>query len=64
MADPLKPSASLLARLGSIIVHAQELISENGHSFDKDAFIALLDDGEVHEWMQEMDKLALLPKKR
>lgn len=64
MADPLKPSAPLLARLGSIIVHAQELISDNGHAFDKDAFIALLDDSEVHEWMQEMDKLALLPKRR
>ncbi len=60
----LKPSAQLLIKLGSIIVHQQELSSANGHYMDKAALDSLLSDPEVIAWMKEMDSMALLPKKR
>lgn len=64
MSDPLKPSATLLIKLGSLVVHADEFHSSDGHKFDKVAFDQLLKDPEVVAWMQAMDKMAFLPKKR
>lgn len=62
--SPLKPSTTLLVKLGSIIVHSEELISPTGHAFDKVALEQLMGDPEVKEWISEMDKMAFLPKKR
>jgi hypothetical protein len=62
--DPLRPSTSLLCKLGSIIIHSQEKDSETGHVFDACALRELYDDSEVVEWLQAMDKLAMLPRKR
>lgn len=64
MNDPLKPSPQLLCKLGSIIVHADELMSPSGHSFDKHALASVLGDPEVAAWLKAMDDLALIPKKR
>ena len=64
MIDPLKPSTTLLVKLGSIIVHADEGLSEKKHTFDICAFKSLLSDDEVLAWLKEMDRMALLPKKR
>jgi len=64
LADPLKPSPSLLLKVGSIIVHAQELASPGGHPFDGVALEGLLHDPEVVEWLLAMDKAAYLPKMR
>jgi len=61
--NPLKPNAGLLCKLGSIAVHVEEATA-TGHAFDVAALGSLLSDPEVMEWMAEMDKLALLPKKR
>lgn len=58
------PPMSLLCKLGSIAVHADELTSPHGHQFDRDAIRSLLDDPEVASWLAEMDGAALLPKKR
>lgn len=63
MADPLKPSVSLLAKLGSIVVHTEESI-ETGHLFDRMAVNGLLGDPEVREWIGGMNALAMLPRKR
>ena len=63
-ADALKPSVQLLIKLGSIIVHQQELQSANGHYMDKAALDSLLGDEDVKEWMKEMDGMAFLPVKR
>ncbi len=60
----LKPSPQLLIKLGSIIVHQQELNSANWHYMDKAALDSLLQDEQVKEWLKEMDSMALLPKKR
>jgi hypothetical protein len=62
--DPLKPSATLLIKLGSAVVHAEEYLSPHGHPFDKHTFDQLLQDPEIIEWLQAMGKQAFLPRKR
>jgi hypothetical protein len=62
--DPLKPSASLLIKLGSVIVHQEELMSPKGHSFDKHALETVRNDPEVVAWLAQMTKMAFLPVKR
>ena len=62
--DVLKPSTALLCKLGSIIVHADELTSPTGHHFDREALRALLTEKEVAQWIEGMSKLALVPLKR
>lgn len=63
-ANPLKPSPSLLSKLGSILVHAEELTSEKGHVLDHYALKSLTDDPEVKDWLAQMQAAALLPLKR
>lgn len=62
--DALKPSVALLCKLGSVIVHADELLSPTGHRFDRDAMKTVLLDPEVQEWLTAMGKMAMLPVKR
>lgn len=64
MSDPLKPNAALLCKLGSILVHLDEGLRTKGHEFDFIAIRQLLRDDQVFGWLYEMDKLAMLPKKR
>ena len=58
------PSLTLLVKIGSIAVHAEEMIGPNGHAFDREVLLALLADEEVSEWLGLMDKKGLLPVKR
>jgi hypothetical protein len=62
--DPTQPDVALLCKLGSIARHAQELLSDDGHSFDRIAMDNLLKDKAVVKWMKGMDKMALLPTMR
>ena len=62
--DPFKPDVALLVKLGSIVVHTDEMLSPTGHGFDKIATQQLIADPEVQEWLAAMDKMAMLPKKR
>lgn len=63
--DPLKnPSITLLVKLGSIVVHIDEMLSDTGHHFDIGVIQSLLLDSEVKLWIAGMSKLALLPTKR
>jgi len=55
-------SITLLAKLGSIALHAQEMISHSGHAVDHTVLRNLLDDPEVKAWMKSMG--AYLPVKR
>jgi hypothetical protein len=64
VSDPLKPALALLVKLGSIAVHADEFLSDEGHPFDKVALKSLLSDLEVSDWINQMNKMAMLPKKR
>lgn len=60
----LAPSPALLAKLGSIIVHTSEGVSDGGHAFDWIAVDALIRDSEVQAWLDGMQRLALLPVTR
>jgi len=60
----LTPPASLIIKLGSIAVHAEELIEPRGHPLDMEAIRGLLVDPEVVAWREAMDALALIPVKR
>ena len=62
--DAMKPSLPLLVKLGSIIVHAEELLSPDGHDFDLVAWQELIADAEVQEWFKQMRLDALLPERR
>lgn len=62
--DPLKPSAVLLCKLGSIIVHFDETHSPDGRHVDLKMAQDLLADPEVQEWIKQMNKMAYLPVKR
>ena len=62
MPDVLKPSLALLSKLGSIVVHADEIISPGSHSFDVAAIRTLLEDAEVRQWIRDMG--VYMPVKR
>lgn len=64
MSDSLNPPLSVLTKLGSIAVHVEEMLSPNGHHFDRLALESLMSDPEVEDWMKDMRKMALLPVKR
>ena len=64
MSDPLQPSAGLLCKLGSLVVHADEGSGKKAHPADVDAFFGLLNDPEIQAWLEAMRKLSLLPVKR
>ncbi|MFA5377587.1 MAG: hypothetical protein WC455_17685 [Dehalococcoidia bacterium] len=59
-----KLSLSLQCKLGSLIIHAKEAFSDKRHPYDKLEFDRLLQDSEVKEWMNDLDKDGLLPKER
>lgn len=60
--NALTPSAGLLAKLGSAIVHADEYMSSDGREVDRQEFLARLSDPEVQQWIEDMGPL--LPLKR
>lgn len=60
----MTPLPSLLAKIGSIAVHADEMLSSDGHAFDAGALRSLLRDQEVSDWLAKMTEAALVPKKR
>jgi hypothetical protein len=62
--DPLKPSATLLIKLGSMVVHLEEILSPKRHEYDIAALNSLKEDEEVIEWFRAMNKTAFLPVRR
>ena len=62
--DVLKPSNTILIKLGSLFVHIEEALSDKAHHFDIAVIKQALVDKELTEWIKGMDKLALIPKKR
>lgn len=62
--NPLTPSPALLCKLASVAVHADELMSPDGHQFDKAALESVLRDEEVAEWIAVMTKEGMAPVKR
>lgn len=77
MSDCLAPDSVTLVKIGSAIVHMQEIMSytdfrikphtkvhHNALPSDLAALNACLDAPEMVKWLAEMDGLALIPKKR
>lgn len=64
MADLAHPPMSLLCKLASIAVHAEEYHSPHGHPLDLDALKSNLADPEVQEWVAAMGAASLIPLKR
>jgi hypothetical protein len=62
--NPLAPPARVLCKIGSIITHVEEAVSNGGHVFDLIALQALLVDPEVQRWLGAMGSRALIPLKR
>jgi hypothetical protein len=58
------PSVSLLVKIGSALVHAQEFIGKDGDLFDLHALHVALDDPDVKAWIEEGIDKALLPLRR
>lgn len=54
----------VLAKIGSALVHAEELLSPEGHPFDADALRNALADPEVQSFIAELRLQALVPLKR
>lgn len=64
MNDPLQPNASVLVKLGSLIIHYQEACSPKGHPLDWQAVKQLENDPAIKEWIEEMTRKGFLPIKR
>ena len=60
--SPILP-ISLISKLGSMIVHLQEFLSEGSHEFDIETLRQLVADPEVEGFLKDIDP-ALLPVKR
>ena len=56
------PLPRLMIFLGSIAVHAEELLSPKGHEYDRIVLETLLKDPEVVKWIK--DHAVYLPVKR
>lgn len=56
-------SLTLEIKLASLVVHAQEALSSDGHEFDGVAIVPIVQDPEVQEWLDNFDP-ALLPLRR
>jgi hypothetical protein len=62
--DVMKPSATLIAKLGSIVVHMDEATDFLGHHFDVIAMRQLVADPEVQSWLYGLRLHAMVPVKR
>jgi hypothetical protein len=62
--DALTPSPAILAKLGSIAIHAREMLSADGHAFDRIALVNLLAQDDVIFWLEQMHAMALIPRER
>ena len=58
----MEVSTSIVAKLGSLVVHIEEYFSADSHPLDKTAIESLLMDAELRQWM--MKNKILFPLKR
>lgn len=60
LSDPLTPAPSLIAKVGSILVHVEEGAGADGHHYDWIAVRSLLADREVQDWLDGLRRHAML----
>jgi len=61
---PKNEVTTLLIKLASIAVHADEMLSPDGHHFDKEVIRSLLTDSEVRAFLDAKENQVYLPLKR
>ena len=64
MSETLKPSISILCKLGSLAIHDLEFNGPNRDALDLIAAKQILTDPEVVEWLEQMQKIALITRPR
>ena len=64
MPSPLQPSPKLLVTLASIAILADREFGGGAKLGADPAFTRLLEDRDLQEWLEQMDRLAFLPVKR
>jgi hypothetical protein len=69
MAQLLIPPVTLLVKLGSIAVHADEYLNDPHKTAmsdlaDRETIQSLLGDPEVSDWIEKMSEKAMLPVQR
>ena len=55
---------TLVAKLGSLVVHVQEYLSRNSNPVDRSAIETIINDPEINAWVKELEKDALVAVKR
>lgn len=55
-------TGGLAAKLAAIVVHADEMLSADGHPFDRAALLQAVNDADVQDWIKRCGALA--PVKR
>lgn len=60
----MKASMTVLLKLASIAVHADELLSPDGREADKSAIRGLLADPELKAWLGDPELQVYLPLRR
>ena len=56
--------AALASKIASVIVHADEMFSEDGHYFDKIALQQAVSDPEIKAWIKSLGPLAPLKRRK
>ena len=59
-----QPPVPLLVKLGSIVVHCEEMLGPDAQNVDRIAAQGLLNDPTVRQWLSEMTEVGLLPVRR
>lgn len=55
---------TLRLKLGSLLIHCEEMLSPTGHTFDQHAIRGIVQDPEVVAFRDECAKMGILPVKR
>jgi len=64
MSTLYNPELPVLVKLGSIAVHVEEMLSDDGHAFDREAIRTLLAQPDLQHWLNGMKTMCLMPVKR
>lgn len=57
-------TVTLAAKLAAVVVHTDEMLSADGHPFDKAALKTVLEDEEVAKWLRDVGPLAPVKRRK
>ncbi len=59
----MKLQMTLVAKLAAIVVHADEMLSSDGHTLDRVALESVVLDAEVQQWVASLGPIAPVKRK-